>query len=88
MTATHAAAFLDRSSMRPVISTKIKHIEFNQLTGDLDITFVSGSVYRFYGVPDGVYRQFIRAPSIGTYFVRHIRDFYPYRERRLALTGT
>jgi hypothetical protein len=74
--------------MRPVISTKIKRIEFNQLTGDLDVTFVSGNVYRYYGVPDSVYQQFIRAPSIGTFFVRSIRDHYPYRERRLAMTGS
>jgi hypothetical protein len=74
--------------MRPVISTKITRIEFNQLTGDLDVTFVSGNTFRFYGVPHDVYQGLIRAPSIGTYFVRNVRDHYPYRERRLAMTGT
>jgi hypothetical protein len=49
---------------------------------------VSGNTYRYYGVPDTVYQRFIRAPSIGNFFVRNIRDHYPYRERRLAMTGT
>jgi hypothetical protein len=68
--------------MRTIISTAIRRIDYNQLTGDLDVTFVSGNTYRYYGVPRSIYTAFVRAPSIGTFFVRHIRDQYPYRERR------
>ena len=68
--------------MRTVISTAIKRLDYNQLTGDLDVTFVSGNTYRYYGVPGSVYASFVRAPSVVSFFVRHIRDNYPYRERR------
>jgi hypothetical protein len=76
------------SGMRSVISTAITRIDYNQLTGDLDVTFVSGSTYRYYGVQRGIYQRFMRAPSIGAFFVRHIRDHYPYRERRTARTAS
>ncbi len=49
---------------------------------ELDIQFVSGRVYRYFGVPPQAHEALMRAPSKGRYFNARIRD--RYRFRRLA----
>jgi KTSC domain-containing protein len=71
----------------PVISS-ITRIDYNELTGDLDVSFSSGNIYRYYGIPRDVYTRFFHAPSLGEFFVAYVRDQYPYRrERKYDLAG-
>lgn len=47
-------------------------------SGVLEIRFLSGGVYRYFGVPEPVYRALMAASSKGTYFLEHIRGAYRY----------
>lgn len=61
----------------PVVSSSaIRQIEFDELTHRLYVTFTSGSIYTYYGVPRNVYERFMRAPSKGTFFNDYIKDRY------------
>ena len=45
----------------------------------LELQFRNGSVYQYFHVPAGTYRDLLWAPSKGGYFNREIRGRYPYR---------
>jgi 3-hydroxyisobutyrate dehydrogenase-like beta-hydroxyacid dehydrogenase len=62
------------STRQAVVSSIIRSIGYPDRT--LEIEFVSGSVYRYLGVPEHLYRQLLRAQSIGTFFNERIRDSY------------
>lgn len=46
----------------------------------LDLTFVTGRRYRYFGVPAAVAEGFARARSKGAWFNRHIRDRFDFAE--------
>jgi hypothetical protein len=48
----------------------------------LYLRFRSGEVYRYFGFPNGQYRDFLDAESHGRYFLSHIRNQFRYE--RLA----
>ena len=43
----------------------------------LELTFRSGTTYRYFAVPQTVVEGFIAAESKGAYFNRHVRDRFP-----------
>jgi hypothetical protein len=45
--------------------------------GVLELEFRSGSIYRYDGVPQGVFEALLAAPSRGRFFNRRIRGRYP-----------
>ena len=50
--------------------------------GTLYIAFNSGGVYSYSGVPRSVYEELMAAESHGKYFVKFIRNVYPYQRIR------
>lgn len=46
--------------------------------GVLELEFRGGRVYRYSGVPEGVYAWLLRTPNKGAYVQRMIADRYPY----------
>jgi hypothetical protein len=61
----------------PVVSRSIASVGFYDDTETLEVEFVTGRIYRYFGVSDDVHQQFLAAPSKGTFFNEHIRDDYP-----------
>ena len=61
-------------------STVIRSHSYDPQTSELTITFVTGRRYVYDDVPQDVYGAFKAAFSRGTFFNRHIRDHYGYRE--------
>lgn len=60
-----------------VRSRAIRAIGYEPETRRMYIDFHdSRPIYVFCEVPEAVFRQFVRAPSIGQYYHRHIRDRY------------
>ena len=56
----------------------VEHRQKRRLpAGTLEIEFVSGNVYRYLDVPEDLYRELMRAQSIGTFFNERIRDRFP-----------
>ena len=59
-------------------STAIRRIAFHPALGALDVEFVTGRVYRYADVPEGVARGLIESRTKGIYFNRAIRDRFAY----------
>jgi hypothetical protein len=62
----------------PVSSETIASVGYDERRSTLEIEFVSGGVYRYYGVPENIHEALMEADSHGRYFVAHIRNAYPY----------
>ena len=61
-------------------STVIRHFTYRPETRELEVLFVTGRRYLYADVPPGEVESFRAAYSKGSYFNRHIRDRYRYRE--------
>lgn len=62
---------------RPVSSSVIASIGYDEDTAVLEIEFHSGEVYRYFVVPASVHERMLGASSIGRFFLEHVRDRYP-----------
>jgi hypothetical protein len=71
---------LDRvaSTRRPVSSTSIRSVGYDEGTETLEIEFQSGGVYEYYGVPERVHAELLTASSRGGYFHDNVRGEYDY----------
>ena len=61
---------------KPIDSSAIASIGYNAAKQELEVEFQSGNVYRYFGVPEEVYEDLLRAPSKGRYFGSFIRGQY------------
>jgi hypothetical protein len=61
-------------------STVIRRFAYDEPRHALEIEFVSGRRYCYFGVPPGVASQFRAAFSKGRFFNARIRDDYPCEE--------
>ena len=59
-----------------VDSSNIQSMDYNILTGNLEITFLNGSTYVYENVPTEVWAALQTAPSKGSYFFKAIRNIY------------
>jgi len=66
---------------RVMPSTAIRTFHHNPASGALDVTFVSGRRYRYFGVPAAVAAEFAGAPSKGRFFNARIRDRFRFVEQ-------
>lgn len=62
-----------------VASSNLYGVDYEPWSGTLTITFRSGSVYEYYGVPASVCKGLLRADSPGRYHHEHIKNKYSYR---------
>lgn len=65
-----------------VTSDTIKSVGYSTLSGTLEIEFTNGSLYQYSDVPEPFYRELMAAPSHGTYFNEHVREWYHFRKIR------
>ena len=63
---------------KTVWSSSVRSVGYDEAAQILEIEFVSGGVYRYYGVPRDVYQELLEASSKGAYFLARIRDEYQY----------
>ena len=61
-----------------VTSSKVAAIGYDRPTQTLEVQFVKGSVYQYYGVPEHLYEKIMREPSKGRFLDMYIRDSYPH----------
>ena len=61
-----------------VSSSNLRSIGYDQQTQTLEVEFVSGWVYQYYGVSEHMHDEIMRASSKGQFFNQYIRNFYPY----------
>ena len=59
-------------------SSTVRAIGYDPQTQTLEVEFLSGWVYQYYGVPDHMHNQMMEAPSKGRFLNMYIRDHYPF----------
>jgi hypothetical protein len=64
----------------PVTSSSVASIGYASKTKTLEVEFKSGSVYRYFSVPEGVYRGLMSADSVGRYLNQTIKSGYRYSQ--------
>jgi hypothetical protein len=62
----------------PVSSSDIASIGYEAETLTLEVEFLSGRIYQYFGVPVEVYEAFMNAGSYGRFFHYNIKNRYPY----------
>ncbi|MEB5748439.1 KTSC domain-containing protein [Leclercia adecarboxylata] len=60
-----------------VSSSNIHSIGYDPGNHILEIAFLSGGIYQYRAVPVTTYQSLMAAPSKGSYFAHHIRNFFP-----------
>lgn len=66
-----------------VDSSVIASVGFQHTTsyrGTLEIEFVSGKIYQYFNVPQGIYDDLLEARSVGEYFNHHVRGQFEQDE--------
>ena len=71
---------------QPVDSKAVRSIGYDEETGELELEFASGHVYRYRGVPGSVVAWLQRAPNKGRYVAAHLSGRYD--ETRVGLNAT
>jgi hypothetical protein len=66
----------DKVTLHPVTSSNIHSIGYDPQAQELHIQFTSGSYYIYRDVSLETYNAFRAAPSVGKYFMQHIRSIY------------
>jgi len=61
-------------------SSVIDHFSYNPEAKALNITFVSGMVYQYEGVPQNIFERFKTARSKGKYFNYYIKEHYSFKK--------
>lgn len=56
-----------------VQSSNIRSVGHDAKTNTLDVEFHSGAVHRYQGVTEDQHKEFMGAPSLGSYFHENIR---------------
>ncbi len=61
-----------------VASSNVGAIGYDAQSQTLEVEFLSGWVYQYYGVPVHIYEEFLQASSKGRFLNQYIKDSYPY----------
>ena len=61
-----------------VASSNLRSVGYDQQTMTLEIEFKSSGIYRFYNVPEHVYKNLMASSSLGSYFSDNIKEHYRY----------
>lgn len=64
----------------PVTSSNILSIGYDQQSATLEVEFTSGDVYRYFDVPEPLYRHFLDSSSHGQFLNDNIRYSYRYQK--------
>ena len=62
----------------PVQSSNVAEVGYDPGSMILEVLFHSGSVYQYFDVPEGLFREILQADSVGRFFNQQIRDSYRY----------
>lgn len=61
-----------------VASSNIRTIGYDKSTQTLEVEFLSGRVYQYYGVSDSLYQHLMQSASKGQFLNAYIKNAYPY----------
>ena len=58
---------------RPVTSSNLRSVGYEQATQTLEVEFHNGSIYQYHGVPQRIYDGLMAAPSHGSYLDANVK---------------
>ena len=61
-----------------VASSNIRSIGYDMQTQTLEVEFLSGWVYQYYGVPEFIHQEIMQASFKGQFLNQYIKNAYPY----------
>ena len=61
-----------------VASSNIAAVGYDGNTQTLEVEFLSGSIYQYFGVPQNMYDQLTAAGSKGRFLNTYIKNAYPF----------
>ncbi|MBB4305107.1 hypothetical protein GGD81_004175 [Rhodobium orientis] len=61
-----------------VASSNIASIGYDAPSQILEVEFLSGTIYQYYGVPENMYDQLMQAGSKGRFLSSYIKNAYGY----------
>lgn len=61
-----------------VVSSNIESVGYDESSCVLEVEFTNGSVYQYFFVPEGLYRDFRASASLGSFLNEHIRNRFRY----------
>lgn len=67
---------------QPVDSSNLSSVGYDADAETLEVEFRNGSVYQYFGVPSATHQSLLQAPSVGSYFISHVRN--SYNQRRVS----
>jgi hypothetical protein len=73
---SHLEVFMQRAFVE---STTLRSAGHDPKSAVLELQFRNGALYRYFLVPQQVYRDLMGASSKGAYFNQNIRGRYPYQ---------
>ena len=62
--------------MHEVVSSNISFIGYQEDTKSLYVTFKKGQTYKYNNVSEEVFKEFLNAPSVGSYYKSNIIGKY------------
>ena len=63
-----------------VRSRDIAIVGYDAGAATLEVAFRDGGVYLYRNVPEALYQEFMKAPSMGTFFAAKIKTAFPYEK--------
>lgn len=61
-----------------VASSNVRTVGYNEPAETLEVEFLNGRVYQYYGVPKHMHGRFMAAQSKGQFLNTYIKNQYPY----------
>lgn len=61
-----------------VASSNIAAIGYDDSTDTLEVEFLDGAVYQYFGVPPNIHEQLMQESSKGRFLNTYIKNAYPY----------
>lgn len=63
---------------KPVTSSNIASIGYDENTSTLEIEFLNNTIYQYFDVPQQVYQGLMQADSHGQFLAQNIKGVYRY----------
>jgi uncharacterized protein len=63
---------------KPVTSSNIASIGYDEKTATLEIEFLNNSIYQYFDVPEQIYKGLMQADSHGQFLAQNIKGVYRY----------
>ena len=64
--------------MQLVSSSNIRAVGYDKTSETLEVEFLNGSRYQYYGVPSDLHEKMMREPSKGRFLHSYIKNAFPY----------